>query len=134
MANECTLIFETEVAIPFTCANGTGIEKGTVLKLEDPLTVSYANASNQIVGGIAKNEKIASDGKTKISIYRGGIFKGTCSGSVTIGCPLCTAETNKIRTGLGISGVNIIGIALEAGSNGETILFELKPLGVSGVL
>ena len=27
MAQECTLIFETEPPIPFTCADGTGIEK-----------------------------------------------------------------------------------------------------------
>ena len=38
MANEAQLYFETAQAIPFTVADGTGIEKGALLKLEDPMT------------------------------------------------------------------------------------------------
>jgi len=127
MVREATLIVETELPIGFTCANGTGIEKGTILKMADPMTASYANATNQIPAGIAATEKIASDGKTKIGVYRHGIFKGTCSGSIAIGDPVITAETNFIMTGLAQSGVNRLGTALEAGAATETILFELNP-------
>jgi hypothetical protein len=35
MTQECTLVFETEKPIPMTCADGTGIEKGAILKLTD---------------------------------------------------------------------------------------------------
>jgi len=33
MANEATLVYETMPPIPFTCADGATIEKGTLLKL-----------------------------------------------------------------------------------------------------
>ena len=79
MANEAVLIVETDLPIMFTCANETGIEKGTLLKLSDPNTVAAATADNDIFIGIAAEEKIASDGKTKIAVYTRGIFKMVCS-------------------------------------------------------
>ena len=63
MANEATLIVETDLPIMFTCANATGIEKGTLLKLSDPNTVAAATADNDIFIGIAAEEKIASEKK-----------------------------------------------------------------------
>lgn len=75
MANEATLIFETHLPIPMTCANGAGIEKGAALKLSDPITVALADTDQDLAGGIAATEKIANDGKIKIGVYRGGIFK-----------------------------------------------------------
>ena len=67
MANEAVLIFETSVPIPFTVANGTGIEKGTLLTLTDPFTAEAFNASGGAVAGIAAEEKIASDGKVRLA-------------------------------------------------------------------
>ena len=74
MANEATLIVETCLPIAFTCADGAGIEKGTLLKMSDPFTVAAATADNDVFAGVAAEEKIANDGKTKIAVYRGGIF------------------------------------------------------------
>jgi hypothetical protein len=130
MAQECTLVFETSKPIPFTCADGTGIEKGAILKLADPYTVSLGVALNDVVGGIAAEEKVASDGKTKIGVYRSGIFKCTVSGSVTVGDPL-VMDTNAAGNDLQTAAVNaeqIVGIALETATDNETILFELKPM------
>jgi hypothetical protein len=128
MANEATLIFETETPLPFTCAEATGIEKGAILKLADPATVSLGAALNDIVGGIAAAEKIASDGNTKVPVYRGGVFKVLVSGSVTVGDPLviCTSAGNTLQTAA-VNEENVIGVALETATNGETILFELNP-------
>ena len=130
MADEAVLIYETENAIPFTCADNAGIEKGTLLKLADPATVSAAAANNDIVGGIAKTEKINGDGKTKISVYRNGIFRVKISGSVTVGDPLCVAgpTANNLLQTAAVNAEQIFGIALETGTNAETILFELKPM------
>ena len=129
MANECVLIYETSVPIPFTVSNSLGVEKGTILRLLDPATVSAADAKLDIPGGIAVNEKIASDGVVKLSVYRGGIFKGTISGSVTVGDALVISgpSPNNLLQTATINDEQVIGTALETGTNAETILFELNP-------
>jgi len=128
MVNEATLYFETEVPIPFTCSETTGIERGTLLKMATPMTVSAGVVLNDICGGIAAGEKIASDGKTKIEVYRHGIFKVTASGSVAIGDPLVKSEltTNFVETA-GTNDERVWGIALETVTNGQTFLMELNP-------
>lgn len=130
MANETVLMIETELPIPFTCAEGTGIAKGEVLKMGDLATVSKAAALNAIVGGLAGTEKIASDGMVRVDVYRGGLFKGTASGSIAVGDSLGTTITNEIisnRTTVTLSGSKSLGIALEDASDGETFMFELRP-------
>ena len=125
MANEATLIVETDLPIMFTCANATGIEKGTLLKLSDPNTVAAATADNDIFIGIAAEEKIASDGKTKIAVYTRGIFKMVCSSTAsTVGLDQVVKGTNTIGdyTTLDDEKGYVIGMALETGANTESIL------------
>ena len=125
MANEATLIVETDLPLMFTCANATGIEKGTLLKLSDPNTVAAATADNDIFIGIAAEEKIASDGKTKIAVYTRGIFKMTVSATAsTVGLDQVVKGTNTIGdyTTLDDEKGYVIGMALETGANTETIL------------
>lgn len=133
MANECTLIFETERPIPFTCADGTGIEKGAILELSDPMTVALAAGDAQIIAGIAAEEKIANDGKTKIGVYRRGIFKGLAGSAITVGDAITndsTGATNEIVTAA-INDENIMGRALETAADTDTFLFELNPFTVN---
>jgi hypothetical protein len=127
MVNETVLIYETDLPIPMTCADGTGIEKGACLTLSDPMTCALSTSSVSAQAGIAAEEKIASDGKTKIGVYRGGIFKVTASGSVTVG----TAVAFQDNYACGNQEINheyIAGIALETATDGETFLMELKPM------
>ena len=131
MANEAVLVFETSKPIPFTCADGTGIEKGALLKIADPATVAITAADHDAVIGIAAEEKIASDGKLKIGVYMSGIFKGVAgTGGVTAG--LCidsdasTSAANKLAD-CAVNAENVIGRSLETASAGETFLFELNP-------
>jgi hypothetical protein len=63
MTNEAVLIFETEPAIPFTVSSSAAIEKGSLLKMSDPMTVALSDGEGDIVGGILKIEKATSDGK-----------------------------------------------------------------------
>lgn len=130
MADECTLIVETELPIMFTCADGTGIEKGAILQLTDPMTASLADGDDDIIAGIAAEEKIANDGKTKIAVYRRGIFKGLAGGAITAGCALGTyantGETNELHA-LGAAGDNMLGTSFETADDGHTFLFELNP-------
>ena len=134
MADEVTLMFETSLPIPMIVANGTGIEQGAVLKGADPFTVLKTAAVNDLFGGVAAGEKIASDGVLTIPVYLSGIFKGTASGNITYGDPIATAAAgfeNRFYTVVGtsaglLSGNRIFGRALETATTGQTFLFELK--------
>ena len=135
MALEATLIHETETPIPMTCADATAITKGTILKLTDPNTVAVTDGDTDVVAGIAAEDKVASDGKTKIGVYKRGIFK------VAIGAAGCTAGHALITdssTGAAnelvsadVNSENIFGRALETATDTETCLAELNPFTVN---
>ena len=129
MANEHVLVYETSLPLAFICADGTGIEKGAVLKLADPNTVSAAAALNDVVGGVCAEEKVASDGKTKVPVYRAGVFKATASGSITAGDPLIISgpTANNLLQTAGVNSENVFGYSRETCTDGETFLYELKP-------
>jgi len=131
MANEVTLVFETQPPIPMTVADGTGIEKGAILKMADLMTASLADGDGDIVAGIAAEEKIASDGKVKIGVYRAGIFKGYAgTGGVTVGLAIdtdaATSDSNELANAPVTTG-NYVGIAFETAASTESFLFELRP-------
>ena len=128
MANESTLVFETELPIPFTVADATGIEKGALLKLTDPMTAIINSGVADNFAGIASSEKIASDGRTRLGVYRAGIFKVSLSGACTVGDALCTSSTANFvqQAPVTASGSKVIGFALETGATNETILMDLN--------
>ena len=129
MANEATLMIETDLPIPFTCADGTGIEKGAVLMMTDLMTASTATGDNDLVAGIAAEEKIANDGKTSIKVYMGGIFKGVAKAAIGIGAALMSGATDlgRITTQTTSTGATGLGYALEApNADAQTFLFRLQ--------
>ena len=134
MALECTILYETEVPIQFTCDNATAIPKGSVLKLTDPMTCAIADGDTDIVAGIAAEEKIANDGKTKISVWRRGIFRGYAGAAgVTVGMGIITDVSTGAANELVVADVNseaIVGVAFETATDGQTFAFELNPLGI----
>jgi len=82
MANEAIiveLLGNQGDPIRYTCADGTGIEKGTVLELTSPRTVKKGSAVDKPLVGIAAEEKVANDGQTSISVYTNGIFQLKCA-------------------------------------------------------
>ena len=125
MANEATLVYETMLPIPFTCADGATIEKGTLLKLSDPMTVAATSADNDIFMGVAAEEKIASDGKTKIAVYLQGVFIVKDSGAgVTVGTQLTINGANTVKTYTTLDDEKgyACGRALETAAAGDTFL------------
>ena len=127
MAGEAVLMFELEPPIPFTCADATGIEKGAVLELTDPMTVATANGDADICGGIAAHEKIADDGNIKIASYLRGIFRVLGEGAIAVGDALqtgvATGSANAfMKAAAGSNGLIIAGHALETAADGETFL------------
>jgi predicted RecA/RadA family phage recombinase len=128
MANEATLLWETERPLPFTCTDGTGIEKGALLKLTDPMTAIIHSGDEDAFAGICAVEKIASDGRTKVSVYRGGVFKMTSSAAITIGQAVALSATvNKVKPAdASCVGAKIVGIALSTASGAdETVIVEV---------
>ena len=129
MANEATLIFETELPLPFTCALATGIEKGALLKLTDPMTAIIHSGDEDPVAGIAAEEHIANEGTT-IDVYRRGIFDCTSSAAITIGQAVALSATvNKVKPADATCvGAKIFGIALSTASAGDKLVrIELLP-------
>ncbi|MBI4092279.1 MAG: DUF2190 family protein [Candidatus Levybacteria bacterium] len=113
--------------IPFTCADGTGIEKGALLQISDPMTAALAAGIAPKVVGVCYREKVASDGRTQVDVLTQGYLPMTCSGNVTIGFPL-QAYLNRVENaGLTASGLSVIGIAMETGTDGEVILVKFAP-------
>ena len=127
MSNEVTLYIETAPPIPFTVANGAAIPKGTICEVEDLMTAAVSEADDR-VAGVAASEKIASDGKVKLGCFREGFFKGTASGSISIGDTIALSGSNllKVATNANVSS-ETVGVAMEAVSDGETFIFELRP-------
>jgi hypothetical protein len=134
MAHEAILAFETELPIPFTVADGTGIEKGGVLKLTDPMTAIITSGDEDQIAGIAAEEKIANDGKTKIAVYRRGIFKVYVSAQVTIGQALAIGATSNEFKPADATCTNCkcVAIALEVASgDNDLILVSFNADGVN---
>ena len=135
MTLEAVLMWETELPIPFTCADGAGIEKGSILMLTDPMTVAVATGDTDIVAGIAAEEKINGDGKTKIAVYRRGIFKvfvgaaGATVGAAAI-TDVSTGDTNEL-VNADVNSENIVGRWLETATDTQSALLELNPFTVN---
>lgn len=134
MANEHVLILETHIAEPMTVADGTSIEKGTFLKMTDPNTAAASDGDADIVAGVLKVEKVANSGITRAAVYRGGKFRATASGSITVGDALITASSsggaNQLATA-GVNAENLVGTSLETATNGETFMYELNPRSIN---
>ena len=129
MANEAVLYIEQEKPIMMTCADGTGIEKGTLLKLSDPMTVAATSADNDIFAGVAANEKIANDGNTKIAVYRKGIFIMKDSGAgITVGTDVVVKGANTIGTYTTLDDEKgyRVGQALETAAASDTLLVAVN--------
>lgn len=132
MTYEAVLVYETERPISMTCADGTGILKGTAVKMADPMTVSAAATDHDICGGITYEEKVADSGKTTVPVYRGGIFKVYVSGNVTVGDPLSiegdtSNHFKSVVNTTALSGCKVWGYAWETATTGQTCLMELRP-------
>jgi hypothetical protein len=135
MANELTLVYETSLPVAFLCADAGAIEKGSLVKLSDPNTVAITAGDNDIIAGVTAEEKIANDGKTKIPVYRTGVFKGTAgTAGVTVGVAIVTDSATSAANKLADAAVNeenIVGISRETATAGETFLFDLNPVSMN---
>jgi len=131
MANEAVIIEllgNGGDPVRFTVADGTGIEKGTIMKFSsDPRTIAAATADGDLIAGIAAAEKVANDGQTSLAVYTKGIFDIACtasSGSAVLGEPVKVTGANTVAPADddSIAHVNeCVGTSLETGSASEVV-------------
>ena len=110
--------------VRFTVADGSGIEKGVLLKLTDPRTAIASSADNDPFCGIAAAEKVASDGSVTLAAYTKGIFDLKDSGSgITCGATVNVGGANLVIASAAadlLTG-SVVGRALETASAAEVI-------------
>ena len=127
MANEAVILELNEYSNPlqYTCAAGTSISKGTLLKLSGDNTVA-ASSSTDVYAGVAAMDKDGSDSSTKISVHvpmQGNKFDIKCAGAVTRGAQVVLSGANLIKNAVEADLIlgKVVGIAQEAGDVGEVI-------------
>lgn len=133
MANEA-LLRNRNGAFPidFVCADGTGIEKGTLGQTTDARTVSASSAAGEIFAGVVAREKVANSGRTRIAVYPkgcGAVFDMVVTpstGAATVGEIAVLDGANTITrmatTGLEPDDLKLkVGTFLETASAGETV-------------
>ena len=135
MAREAILRDRLADPIDFTVADGTGIEKGAICKITDPRTAILSDGSSDVIAGIAAREKVASNGRTRLSIFRCGVFDLQASGAIAVGDSVVSASnilSNTVKTAIGeVSGAQIIGTALETATADEVIQVHVN-IGAGG--
>ena len=126
MANEAVIIelFNGGRPIQYTCADGTGIAKGTILQISGDRTVSAHSDADQPIAGIAAAEKVASDGATTIAVYTDGIFDITAAaaGVTALGARCAGSATANMITAADADDLlqsSDVGMCYEAHANNE---------------
>lgn len=129
----------TQVTFPksLLCAEGTGMEKGIVVKATDPSTVAASDGANDQVAGILYTEKVAGNGATQCLVMTGpgDELKAVASGSIGLNDPLVTAisatsPSNMLASAVNLtstqlSGSRILGFSREIATAGETFKYVL---------
>lgn len=129
MANETTLVLKRSEPVDFIVADGTAIEKGTICMLSGPRTAAANSGTGDVHAGIARREKIALDGRTRLSLFTGpgDIFRMTCAElAINEGELVTTSGPNQIRLATTAEQIlgKVVGKALEdiaAAGTGEVM-------------
>lgn len=131
MVNEASLNERHSDPVAFEVNDGTGIEKGAVLKQLDARKAALSDGQHDIVAGIAATEKIANDGRTALGVFRNGVFTLVASGAINHGELVGTqsGSNNYIKSidGNNLSGAKGLGVALETSADGENVQIEVNP-------
>jgi len=133
MANEHTHVVQKTAPVPFTVADGTGIEKGAILKMTTPRTASASDGATDILAGISATEKIANDGRRTLGVISGpgDEFVARSSGDITVGDAVTVAASpaNHImrmpEATASNSGLKRLGFALQTVTDAQQTRYKL---------
>ena len=126
MADEAeiiTLLGNAGDCMEYTVADGTAVAKGDLMYLSaSPQTVLPTSGAGQLFVGISNTEKVASDGKTKVSVITHCVALLTCGAAESMGFgePVKTgAVANEVTISAGGAGedeiennLKVVGIAI----------------------
>lgn len=129
MGNEAILKLKLDIPFDWIIADVRGVEKGTVMKMSGVGIAAASTGNGDIFAGIARREKKALDGRTRLSLFRRGIFDMVAASPDTInaGAWVTSSGVNLIRTATSAEHISgkVIGIAREeitSGSTGEIMV------------
>ena len=112
-----------------TVDNATAIPIGTIMKLTDGNVAIASSANNDPFGGIAWEEKTASDGITEITVAMNGRWSTTSTAAaIGVGVPVSVGGANAVRAA--IEADMALGCELQArclntlGGGGGTAIIE----------
>ena len=89
-----------------TIADATAVPIGTIMKLIDANTVVVSAADNDPFGGIAWEEKTASDGLTEMTCAMNGRWSCTSTAAaITAGGSVAIGGANAVRASVGSNDV-----------------------------
>lgn len=134
MADEAELVIETHIPIPFTKATGTAFAQGALPKMTDGMVADTSAGDGDIPAGVVHTEVTAAEASPSVSIYRGGIFRGTAGvAGVTVGEAIqldtATSSVNRL-VDADVNSEQIVGTSFETAASGAQFLFELLPRSV----
>jgi len=119
----------------WTCATGTGIAKGTYLKMADPHTASASTGTGDPFIGFAhadvnKSTDTAFNTETSVTGDKGSIYELTASGNILVNSFVKTAAPGNYVMACTdadmTSSIQVhMGIAREAATDGEQINVEV---------
>jgi hypothetical protein len=117
----------------YTCATGTGIVKGTYLKVADPFLASASAGTSDIFIGFAHADvntatDTAFNTETSVTADKGGRWNLVASGAITVGDLVATAAPGNYVMALAVntsSHAIVVGTALETAATNETLLVEV---------
>jgi len=128
MANEAVCLETPTKFARYTIADGTGIAKGTILKISADPNTAAASAAADIFAGIAIEEKVANDGITEISAALDGVWDIKDAGAgITLGgiCSLNGANLIKQATEAEMVTGAAFGKVLETAAAAEVVRVRL---------
>jgi hypothetical protein len=129
MADEAILVLKYEDPIDFIVSNAAAIPKGSLLKLSSPRTVALSDGNRDFIAGIAARDKVANDGRTRLAVYRRGVFRMVAKDAITAGDTVSSsADANKVLKGTAAAvGSKTLGIALStSAADNDKIEVELN--------
>ena len=119
MADELTLVLKVDEPSDFEVSNEVAVEKGTIMQLTNTASgrAVISTGNGDVFAGITRREKIATDGRTRMALFRRGKFRIKAHGgsSISAGNWVSTSGPNTIKeaTGSELDEGKGVGIALE---------------------
>lgn len=108
---------------PISMVASASITGGQVLEVTGNMTCGPAGAASTKVCGVAARDAVSG---ASLTVYIDGVFDLTAAGAIAAGDKVCTGAAGTVSTIGANTFATMIGVALEAISNGSTgrILFD----------